>query len=102
MKKSILVLLVMLFSISGAFAQLAKGLKGPDAKNYKPWKDKNRTSVVVVTQKTHKLQGPAAKNFKPWREEKQSKSFAVKFGNSEKNKLRSYEAKNYKPWKAKK
>lgn len=92
-----LILMVLFFSVSSMFGQHLKGLKSPEAKNYKPWKNTSKSSALLVTKTPKKLRSPSVKNFKPWKVEKKVKVAAVTFG-SKKNKLRSPEAKNYKPW----
>lgn len=43
-------------------------LKGPKAKNYKPWEDRGRSQDVVAasTSDREKVTGPKAKNAQPW------------------------------------
>ncbi len=94
--KKIVIALAMIFAVSIANAQSSdKPLQGPKAKNYKIWKDTNRSFVTLQTmdQRT-KLQGPAAKNQKIWKR-KESATSAVTFG-SERSKLMGPKAKNFK------
>ena len=81
----------------GLNAQSRNDLKGPAAKNYKPWKDILKSRALLVTKSSKKLRSPSVKNFKPWKMEKNKNIIEVSFG-SEKNKLRSPQAKNYKAW----
>ncbi|WP_139955701.1 hypothetical protein [Flavicella sediminum] len=100
MKGLVSILCIAFFSITCVSAQSKNGLKGPAAKNYKPWKDKNKSSLVLVTQNTKQLKGPEAKNYKPWKDNsaKESEAYVVALDTKKRN-LRSPEAKNYKPWK---
>lgn len=99
MKKYISLVVVTVFVSMGVSAQNSKGLKGPAAKNYKPWKDKNKSSVVIVTKDPHNLRGGAAKNYKPWMQKsKEETNVYVLKSKNPTHKMRSPEAKNYKPW----
>jgi len=97
MKYLIGMLIALFVTIGSVEAQVPKGLKGPAAKNYKPWKDKNKeASVNVVSISSKKeLKGPEAKNHKPWKDDNASTSKII----VAKNNLKGPAAKNYKPWK---
>lgn len=98
--KKLAIAFVLILAVSVASAQSAdKPLKGPKAKNYKPWKDTNRTYVTIQTldQRT-KLQGPVAKNQKIWKREESASSVSVTYG-SERSKLKGPKAKNFKYYK---
>ncbi len=98
MKNIIAMAVVVVFSVSGVLAQNSKGLKGPAAKNYKPWKDKNKTEITVVVKERQDLQGPSAKNNKVWKSKGEDlEVYAVEFDKRRKG-LEGPEAKNYKPW----
>lgn len=99
MKYLIGMVIVMFVVVGSIGAQVPKDLKGPAAKNYKPWKDKNKgASVNVVSVSSEKtLKGPEAKNYKPWKN-KSTRTSGVKIGEA-KPKLKGPAAKNYKPWK---
>jgi len=63
--KSLVMFLAMMMVSTIGFAQVNHGLKGPAAKNYKFYMDKNKpepTEVVASTKDP--LQGPARKNAK--------------------------------------
>lgn len=92
-------LLTLSFSLS---AQIASGLKGPKAKNYKPWKDDVKKETIVLVDNDTSLKGPAAKNRKSWETQTSEKTYVVqiKLG-SNKRFLKGPAAKNYKPWKRK-
>ncbi len=69
--KKLLIAVSLLFVFSSVSAQ-KQPLKGPQAKNYKPYFDTDRTSVALETVegiKEVKLQGPEAKNAKIWKRE---------------------------------
>lgn len=42
MKRTILTLFTLIFFLNFSQAQVNKNLKGPKAKNYKPWKDSSK------------------------------------------------------------
>ncbi len=94
--KKIVIALALIFAVSIAYAQSTdKPLKGPKAKNYKPWKNTKRPYVTLQTlDQPTKLQGPAAKNRKVWKRKKSATS-SVTFG-SERSKLMGPKAKNFK------
>lgn len=77
-----------------SFGQGKGDLKGPAAKNYKPWQDKSEKTTLVTQAKVSDLKGPEAKNAKAW-----SKSdinlVEVK---SVADKPKGPKAKNYKIW----
>ncbi len=78
-----------------SFGQNKSDLKGPAAKNYKPWQDKSIGSPLVTQGEVNKFSGPEAKNVKVW--EKSNKNMiAVK---AVANKPKGYKAKNSKVWK---
>ncbi|MFT6335822.1 MAG: hypothetical protein ACJA2S_002842 [Cyclobacteriaceae bacterium] len=99
MKYLIGMLIAMFVTVGAIEAQVPKDLKGPAAKNYKPWRDKNKeASVNVVSIPSKKaLKGPEAKNYKPWKDENDLTA-SIKV-NEVKAKLNGPAAKNYKPWK---
>ena len=98
MKYAIALMVGLIVSLGSIDAQIPKGLKGPAAKNYKPWKDQDRVTATVVSQADkEQLQGPAAKNYKPWKDE-ESTGTTVEVVSS-KPKLKGPAAKNHKPWK---
>lgn len=99
MKYLVGIFIVMFVTVCSLEAQVPAGLKGPAAKNYKPWMDKNKKdkrSIVSIPSKKA-LQGPEAKNFKPWAN-KEDWTPAVPVSEA-KPKLKGPAAKNYKPWK---
>ena len=97
MKAILLALIISMFSISG-FAQSKNDLKGPAAKNYKPWKaDLESISIVTVSQKTE-LMGPNFKNQKPWSVNSDQVTKTQVIFSSNRKGLKGPAAKNYKPW----
>jgi len=98
MKKIIIpIALIMFFALSSE-AQSRNQLKGPKAKNYKPWMNKEKSQTAFVVKNVETKQGPEAKNNKVWSDEnKNAETLAVNFG-SAKTSLKGPKAKNYKPW----
>ncbi|NET35993.1 MAG: hypothetical protein F6K19_28860 [Cyanothece sp. SIO1E1] len=68
MMKRIITALGFLALVSIVHAQAPRHLKGPAAKNYKPWQDKQQQvgKIPVAKITPERLQGPAAKNQKAW------------------------------------
>lgn len=96
MKYLIVILFVLMSTVGSLEAQVPIGLKGPVAKNYKPWMHK-KTNVSMVSFPSKKiLKGPVAKNYKPLSSKKE-RGAAVQIGTA-KPKLKAPTAKNYKPW----
>ncbi|UII23164.1 hypothetical protein [Fulvivirga ligni] len=96
-------LIITVLAVSGAAffnksaAQERNDLKGPEAKNYKPWK--NKSTKKLITYRREILQGPDAKNQKPWK--KEVNQYQEVAGRSNHN-LQGPRAKNHKPWQSKK
>ena len=89
--------IALIVTIGAAEAQRPMNLKGPEAKNYKPWKDKDKTQAsTAVFVRTEKLQGPAAKNYKPWKD-KADRPTTVRVKEA-KPRLMGPAYKNRKPW----
>ena len=67
--KNLILALALLFACSISHAQARNGLKGPAAKNYKPWMQPTKafTPSVAVSDYKNRLKGPSAKNSKPWK-----------------------------------
>ena len=102
MKRTTLTLgIILSIASTGAFAQAPSNLKGPEAKNYKPWEDANRTnSQIMVATDISELQGPEAKNKKVWLNDTKTSKKVVRT-NGSKVKPKGPKAKNAKPWKNK-
>lgn len=99
--KKLMVFLCFLMMGGVAMAQAPKHLKGPAAKNYKYWQDKDKNdqsgSTLVAHENKPQLTGPAAKNRKAWDKDKNQKFRAVKSGNLHKD-LKGPKYKNMHPW----
>jgi len=96
--KSILFAIAFMTVATFSNAQDRLDLKGPAAKNYKPWlkKDKAEPKKVYTLTETKKLQGPLAKNKKSWKKEKATYK-EVKLV-STRPRVTGPKAKNAKPW----
>ncbi len=92
-----LLVVVITFSLAlGLHAQPKGDLKGPAAKNYKPWKSKkNNVKVITTIYSKKRMMGPAAKNQKPGKDV--NASFVIATA-QKKVKLKGPVAKNRKPW----
>ncbi len=99
MKKIIIPFLILSFFVATtSIAQSRTQLKGPAAKNYKPWKDNDKTSKTYVTQSVEVKQGPEAKNAKIWSDKNKNEEAIAINMNAQPNSLKGPEAKNRKPW----
>jgi hypothetical protein len=88
----------MIFAAQSTIAQNRNQLKGPKAKNYKPWMNKEQSNTPFVFKNIEAKKGPKAKNDKIWSEEnKNAPTTAVKAG-SKRNNLKGPAAKNFKHW----
>lgn len=97
MKRVLLIFSAMMIFASWGYAQQRKELKGPEAKNYKPWKDNSEKSIAVYKVNPERLTGPEAKNKKPWdKSPKPAQYMAIT--TSSQPKLQGPKAKNWKPW----
>ncbi|MDN3686586.1 hypothetical protein [Cyclobacterium jeungdonense] len=96
--KGIIIAIAFMTVASFSYAQDKSDLKGPAAKNYKPWmkKDKADPKKVYTLSETEKLQGPAAKNKKSWKSD--DKNFKEVKLVSTKPRVTGPKAKNAKPW----
>lgn len=70
------------------------GLKGPQAKNYKPWKSETPARTMYVSQKST-LSGPSAKNTRLWERKVLAE---VQVSTAERADIKGPKAKNSKPW----
>jgi hypothetical protein len=72
MKKLLLVLFGFLVITGTGYAQSSSELKGPKAKNTKPWKqNENKTKIFLVGGQQERTIGPRAKNQRNIEEESQ-------------------------------
>ncbi|MEQ9289828.1 MAG: hypothetical protein RIG77_23065 [Cyclobacteriaceae bacterium] len=100
MKKYFLIPAILLLFVAFGQAQHRNGLKGPKAKNYKPWKDTTKSSATLVTyeEPANKLKGPEAKNYKKWQDKGVEKN-TILVSTGDTKKLKGPAAKNHKVWK---
>ncbi|WP_162342152.1 hypothetical protein [Cyclobacterium salsum] len=96
--KGLIIAVAFMTVVSFSYAQDRGDLKGPAAKNYKPWmkKDKAESKKIFTLAGPKKLQGPAAKNNKSW--EKDQITFKEVKLQATKPKVTGPKAKNAKPW----
>lgn len=80
-----------------ANAQSHQELKGPAAKNYKPWKEQARTGTLMVKLDATPLKGPAFKNQKKW--ESEANTVDVPSELVVRERITGPKAKNRIPWK---
>ncbi|MFH6982646.1 hypothetical protein [Marinoscillum sp. 108] len=95
MKKLAALTVFCFLIVMSTMAQGSGDLKGPEAKNRKPWLDPKPASTVYLV-KGESLQGPAAKNVRPL---ERKTGELVKLDLTTKDKLKGPAYKNYKPWK---
>jgi hypothetical protein len=99
MKKIIIPFLILSFFVATtSIAQSRTQLKGPAAKNYKPWQDNSKTSKTYLTHSVEIKQGPEAKNAKVWSKKNKSEEAIVINMTSKPQNLKGPEAKNRTPW----
>ncbi|MBD8488290.1 hypothetical protein IFO69_05985 [Echinicola sp. CAU 1574] len=79
-----------------AKAQEFHEIKGPKAKNYKPWKEKARNGILTVDLSKPDIKGPAYKQLKSW--EKTSEKVTVNMDLQPISRPKGPKAKNQKPW----
>lgn len=96
--KSLLFAFAFLTVATVGFAQNKSDLKGPAAKNYKPWQKSEKAPAIKVytLETTSKVQGPSAKNKKSWKVE--AKDYQETSLVSTKPKVTGPKAKNTKVW----
>jgi hypothetical protein len=79
-----------------ANAQSHSDLKGPAAKNYKPWKQQARAGTLMVNIDKREVKGPAFKNKKPEQGKTQKEKISPDLRVREK--ITGPKAKNRKLW----
>lgn len=96
--KSLLIAIAFMTVATFSYAQERGDLKGPAAKNYKPWMKKSDAEVKkVYTLKTpSQVKGPAAKNRRIF--DRSDKSYQEVNFVSNRPKVTGPKAKNAKPW----
>ena len=83
-------------------AQSSTTMKGPKAKNSKPWiknKADQADAIVLVSLDAPKLKGPAAKNKKAWKKKEGQVYQRVMVTNMPEDLRKGPRFKNRKPWK---
>lgn len=85
------------FGTVQSYAQTAQDLKGPKAKNYKPWKEQARKGTLSVKLDEADKKGPAYKNHKVWEGDASKVEVASELVT--KKPITGPKAKNQKPWK---
>lgn len=96
MKKLLISSLIVLLFSSVGYSQSRKGLVGPKAKNYQPFRNNNSVPGLVI-EPQKKVTGPEAKNAKPW-DEREEVLYATNYYGQQREKLIGPKAKNAKPW----
>ncbi|HLW19307.1 MAG TPA: hypothetical protein VKX33_03250 [Cyclobacteriaceae bacterium] len=91
------ILVAGLLACNVSNAQSPQELKGPKAKNYKPWKQQARTGTVAVKLQDIQQTGPAFKNKKAW--ETQTEKVSVSSDLRSGEQVTGPKAKNRKVWK---
>ena len=97
MKKYVLMLVALTFGFVLSYGQNEKPLKGPKAKNAKPWMAKKQKNEVAIAANYQRVTGPVAKNAKPWQSNK-ARSGSTALAVSAPSRLTGPAAKNAKPW----
>ncbi|WP_136482792.1 hypothetical protein [Cognatitamlana onchidii] len=100
--KKLAVLLALMFVSITSFAQKRSDLRGPQYKNYKPWKHDTKSTPLYTSNTKEGLKGPEYKNYKPWKNKGEAKYQEVATTVNERAKLTGPKYKNYKPWRNKK
>ena len=90
-------LVALTFGFVLSYGQTEKPLKGPKAKNAKPWMAKKQKTDIAVATNYQRVTGPAAKNAKPW-QNNQARSGFTALAASTTPRLTGPAAKNAKPW----
>lgn len=96
MIRSTLMLAAFFLAFNVSYAQSHLNLKGPAAKNYKPWKQQARTGILVIKIDKKEIKGPAYKNRKQWQEEVKKSQMTSDLKSRER--ITGPKAKNKKPW----
>jgi len=99
MKKGLMMLILML-AVGMTYGQMRSELKGPKAKNYKPWKANKSNTVVVASLESESFKGPEAKNARVWDKTNRVNSTTAVVS-SDRATLKGPKAKNRKPWESK-
>ncbi len=90
------ILSALFLALNVSYAQSPHNLKGPTVKNYKPWQEQARKSVLIINVDESTQIGPDFKNRKPWLVD-QLKS-VVDSDLKARERVVGPKAKNQKPW----
>lgn len=96
MFRSKMILAAFFLAFNVAFAQSPSDLKGPAAKNYKPWKHQARSGDLMTIVYKKAVKGPSYKNRNPWQDETKKSFITTDF--RIRKKITGPKAKNKKPW----
>ena len=96
--KSLIFAFAFLTIATVGFSQTDNDLKGPAAKNYKPWQQEDKAPAIKVytSETATKLQGPSAKNKKTW--ELETKNYQETALVTTRPRVTGPKAKNAKVW----
>ena len=100
MRKRVLSIIAVLFMTalaSQVVAQAKNDLKGPEAKNFKPWQSANAGVRLYSKVELNVVKGPLAKNAKPWKTQP-GELRVLSQAKPNRNELKGPKAKNFKPW----
>ncbi|WP_339925203.1 hypothetical protein [uncultured Cyclobacterium sp.] len=95
--KSLLIAFAFMTVATFSYAQSNNDLKGPAAKNQKPWQNTEKANKIYTLETSSKAQGPSAKNKKSWKSK--AKNYQQVTLVSNKTRLTGPKAKNAKVWK---
>lgn len=90
------ILSALFLALNVSHAQSHKDLKGPAAKNYKPWEQQARKSTLFIKLDGQDRKGPDFKNQKPWKEDQPKEMVNTDLRTRER--VTGPKAKNQKPW----
>ncbi len=91
------ILSALFLALNVSYAQSNDNLKGPAAKNQKPWQKQSKDGVILVMVDDKANPGPQHKNAKPWRAD-QTK-LGIQTSLVVRERVTGPKAKNQRPWK---
>ena len=91
--------MILVFAVGMTYGQTRTQLKGPKAKNYKPWKADQPASYAIATLDVERAKGPKAKNARVWSDENQVQETGT-LATTNRAKLKGPKAKNRNSWEA--
>ena len=89
-------MLILMLAVGMTYGQMRTELKGPKAKNYKPWKA-SKSNSVVASLDVESVKGPEAKNARVWDSTTKANSSSA-IASSNRLSIKGPKAKNRKPW----